>query len=213
MAQGSYLITRDKDKQRSWPSAPFKARYKIVRTKLGLATGNNKFPHLHKHSTLIWKFDELDRNIEWVWAQYLEKSDVLPMSKGQLMVNIIGATFGIAVKDLRGQTRDQVVVIPRQLGIAMLRKDGLSYYKIGKAFHRDTKTCAHAVEQMARHMEKLDERTNRRGHSPVGQPEGQLPASIPEVAAQDRQGGEAGPDSADGGPNGTEGPAPSGSSE
>jgi hypothetical protein len=184
MSEGSYLITRDTDRQRSWPSPAFKLRYRKTRERMGLQP-RHTYPHLSKHTTLCWKFEEFEKNVAWVWDRYLEHTQEGVAHKGLVMAHLIGKTFGIAMRDLRGDCRDQTISVPRQIGMALLRKDGIAYPHIRKAFHKDPKSAAYAAEQMMKYTEKLHERVGGRGHPSISQSTGRVQTRFPEVATED----------------------------
>jgi chromosomal replication initiation ATPase DnaA len=133
----------------------------------------------------LWKFESFGDNIRWVWDKYLEHTETQTQNKALTMAHLIGATFGIAMKDLRGACRDQTISVPRMLGMALLRKDGQTYAQIRRAFHKDPKSAAYAVEKMAPITELLHERVSGRGHPSISQSTGRVQTRFPEVATED----------------------------
>jgi hypothetical protein len=191
----------------AYPSQTFKTNWLKARKYLGLSLINRRsYPKLSKFTTLAWKFKAFEDNYIWIWAEYIRLTDAdRSIKRGLLMAQMISKVYGIALVDLRGPSRDATIVMPRMIGMAMLRFDGLSYGEIRRAFHKDQKTAAYASQQMQKYIGKLDARTNSRRPALSGQPTGRISAPLPEVATGDGDQVEAETDSPDGGPDRGEG--------
>lgn len=197
-ARNRHVMT-DEDIQRmertqQWPSPAFKKNYRLARVRLGLSSPRVAYPRLSKHSHMHWKFETFAENVRWIWEQYLEQTASGIEPKAMTMIRLTAKTFGIIVTDIRGPCRDATVSMPRMVAMAMLRKDGIEYPFIRRAFHKDQKTIAYAAMSMQKHTELLNERPGGRGHSFVRQSARRVQTRIPEVAKEDGQDDQARPD-------------------
>ena len=193
-----------------WPSPAFKRNYRRARERLGCKPTRQRypFPRLSKFTHMHWKFGTFEQNFMWIWEAYVTATTIdLTKNRALVMARLISQTFGIALKDLRGQCRDATITMPRMIGMAMLRHDGISYPAIRAAFHKDPKTIAYAAEQMRKYTGKLDARSHSGRYPSIRQSTGRVQTHIPEVATEDSTDAQARSDRADGGFDGGEGSA------
>lgn len=199
-ARNRDVLTEEEIRDLERPSATFRNNYRKARERLGLSIERRRaYPRFSKHTTMSWKFRSFEQNYMWIWDEYLRITSETQTKRALVMAQLISRTFGIALVDIRGKTRDAAVVVPRMIGMAMLRLDGLSYGEIRRAFHKDQKTAAYAVMQMQKYTGKLNARTHSWRHPSLSQSTGSVSSHVPEVAKGDSTNTQAGQNCPDGG--------------
>lgn len=213
-ARNRHVMTEEEIRVQARVSSVFRINYRKARERLGLSMANRRStPRFSKHTNMSWKFPSFEQNYMWIWEEYIRITETTTTKRALVMAQLISKTFGIALVDIRGKTRDATVVMPRMIGMAMLRHDKLSYGEIRRAFNKDQKTAAYAAEQMSKYTVNLDARVNCRRYSSVSQSTGLVPSQVPEVAEGNSDQAQARSDCADGGFDGGEGQTPRNSCE